>query len=376
MRFARLSLILTFLIAQSGCQLIALWPRSAQSASNTSSQQKHHTKRPRPEAKTGPQYDAYSKDVRQHWVSDDYAWLESEAWKLRKAKERLPGGYWKLRVLYDSIEGTVDSDSSDESYKEHIERVEKWITQRSGCVMARILLADAWLSYAWKARGTDYASKVERENWLLFKERLRRANEVLAEAFSLQEKCPELYVTALMTSLGNGGDRQAFEELFEQGVAREPTYYYLYNAKAMYLLPQWYGEAGEWERFAEDSANKVGGEQGDIILFAVYTRMMQLQNNNVEFMQKHQAIAPRLLEGFKAIDKLYGSSPQRLNQACFISFSSDDNTTPAELMKRIGDDSDLSVWRDASTFNVFRQEALMRIGELPRYRNPAAGQKP
>ena len=373
MRFARLSLILAFLIAQSGCQLIAIWPRSAQSASNTSSQQKKQTNPPRPQPKVGPQYDAYAKDVSQHWASDDYAWLESEAWKIRKSKERLPGGYWKLRVLYDSIEGTVGSDSSDESYNEHIERVEKWIAQRPGCVMARILLADAWLSYAWKARGTDYASKVERENWVLFNERLRRANEVLAEAFSLQEKCLELYVTALRASLGSGADRAEFEELFEKGVALEPTYHYLYITKAIYLLPQWYGEASEWERFAEDSANKVGGDQGDIILFAIYTRMMS--NSNLEFMQKHQAIAPRLLAGFRAIDKLYGSSPQRLNQACFISFSSDDPTTPAELMKRIGDDSDLSVWRDASTFNVFRQEALMRIGELPRYRKLGVPQK-
>jgi len=365
MRFVQLSLILAVLIGQSGYELIARGSRS-QPASNRNSQQTTQKKQSLPPAKPGPQYDAYSREVRQHWATDDYRWLESEAWKVRASKERLPGGYWKLRVLYDSIEGTVDSDSSDESYKEHIARVEKWTAQRPGCVMARILLADAWLSYAWKARGTDYASKVERENWVLFNERLRRANEVLAEAFGLEEKCPNLYVTALRVSLGKGADRAGFEELFEKGVALEPTYYYLYNAKAVYLLPQWYGEAGEWERFAEDSANKVGGDQGDIILFAVYTRMMS--NRSLDFMQKYQTIAPRLLNGFRAIDKLYGPSPQRLNQACLISFFADDNNTPAELMKRIGDDSDLSVWGHATTFDIYRQEALMRIGELPRYR--------
>ena len=375
MKFARWSLILAFFVAQSGCQAIAMWPRSTQSASNRSSPQKTQTKRSVPAAKAGPQYDAYLADVGQHWASDDYSWLEGEARKLRTTKERLPGGYWKLRVLYESVENVVGTDSSDEAFMEHIARVEKWIAQRPACLMPRILLADAWLSYAWKARGTEYAYKVDRENWALFKERLRRANEVLADAFRLEEKCPELYLKALNAALGNGGDREAFEELFNQGVALEPTYYSLYNAKALYLLPQWYGEPGEWERFAQDAANKVGGEQGDIILFAVYTRMMQLQNNNFEFMQKHQAIAPQLLAGFRAIDKLYGSSPQRLNQACFISFSTNDNKTPAELMKRIGDDSDLSVWHDASTFNVFQQEALMRTGELPRYRKLGVPQK-
>jgi hypothetical protein len=87
-------------------------------------------------------------------------------------------------------------------------------------------------------------------------------------------------------------------------------------------------------------------------------------------MNSRRAIAPRLLAGFRAIDKLYGSSPQRLNEACLISFFADDNMIPAELMKRIGNAYDVNVWKDASTFNIFRQEALMRSGELPRYRQP------
>lgn len=77
---------------------------------------------------------------------------------------------------------------------------------------------------------------------------------------------------------------------------------------------------------------------------------------------------PRLLAGFRAIDKLYGSSPQRLNEGCLISFFVADNKTPAELMKRIGNAYDLDVWKDESVFNLFRQEALMRSGELPRHR--------
>ena len=81
-----------------------------------------------------------------------------------------------------------------------------------------------------------------------------------------------------------------------------------------------------------------------------------------------------MLAGFRATEKLYGSSPQRLNQACVISFFLNDNKVPAELMKRIGKDYDLSVWQDESVFNLFRQEALMRSGELPRY-GQADGQK-
>ena len=118
---------------------------------------------------------------------------------------------------------------------------------------------------------------------------------------------------------------------------------------------------------------RVGSEQGDIILFTVYTNLMS--SSNLDFMNTRQAIAPRLLAGFRAIDKLYGSSPQRLNEACLISFFAGDNEIPAELMKRIGNDYDLTVWKDDSNFNIFRQEALMRVGKLPRYGQSDAAQK-
>jgi hypothetical protein len=368
MKFARLSLIPAFLILQSACQLIGALPRSTQSVSNRSSQQKTAAKKPN----LGAEYEAYSREVTKHWTDNDYDWLDGEARKLRVSKERLPGGYWKLHVLYRSIERVADWESSDEAWEEHIALVENWINRRPSSVMPRVILADVWRWYAWKARGTGYADNVKPENWAPFRQRLEKSNESLAQAYSLEEKCPEWYLTALLTARGQGGDREAFEELYEEAVSLEPNYYYLYQAKAGYLVPAWYGEVGEWERFAEAAANKVGGEQGDIILFHIYTDIMS--NNNLEFMNTRKPIAPRLLAGFRAIDKLYGSSPETLNEACLISFFTDDNKTPAELMKRIGNDYDLTVWRHDSTFNIFRQEALMRIGELPRYRRSTEAQ--
>lgn len=366
MKFVRLSLIVVLLILQSACQLIGALPRAKQSVTNTNSQQTKPTRSPN----RGPAYSAYFKEARQQWEHNNYVWLETEAARVRIAKERLPGGYWKLRVLHRAIEGVVSEESSDSAWEEYIGRLENWTKQRPASLMPRVLLASAWTDYAWKARGHGYSNTVKREDWILFDERLQKANNVLSGARTLEEKSPEWYLAAQIAALGQGGDRAAYEQLYEQGVALEPTYFHLHAAKAGYLLPQWYGESGEWERFAEEAANRVGGEQGDIILFSIYATMMA--RNNLEFMNEHKAIAPRLIAGFRAIDKLYGSSPETLNEACLMSFSTDDSKIPAELMKRIGNDYDLSVWRDGSTFSVFRQEALKRSGEEPRWR-PRAG---
>ena len=369
MKFVRLPLIVVLLILQSACLLSGALPRGNQSVTNKNPQQTKPTRSPN----GGPAYSAYFKEARQQWEHNNYVWLETEATRVRIAKERLPGGYWKLRVLHRAIERVVAEESSDKEWKEYIGRLETWTQQRPASLMARVLLANAWETYAWKARGHGFANTVEREDWVLFDERLEKANNILSAARALDEKSPEWYLAAQIASLGRGIDRTAYEELYEEGVALEPTYFHLQEAKACYLLPQWYGERGEWERFAEEAANRVGGEQGDIILFNIYAAMMPLYN--LEFMNKHKAIAPRLIAGFRAIDRLYGSSPETLNEACLMSFSTDDSKTPAELMKRIGNDYDLSVWRDDSTFNVFRQEALKRSGEEPRWRPRAGSQK-
>lgn len=361
MKFAPLSLITVLLVLQSACQFNAgASTPPTQSPSSNSSQQK--TTRMQ-----GPDYEAYEQEVGRHWANNNYEWLENEGRRLAATKERLPGGYWKLRVLYRTTE-VVKNESSDASWQQHIARVEKWASERPNAAMPRVILAEVWRNYAWKVRGKGLANTVKPENWAPFKTRHRKTTEYLAEAAALGEKSPEWYLTALLAARVDERDRAAFERLFEQAVALEPHYYYFYQAKAAYLLPQWYGHPGEWERFAEAAANRIGGEQGDIIFFTVHAQLMF--QRDLEFMETPREIAPRLLAGFRAIDKLYGSSPQRLNEACLISFFVDDNKTPAELMKRIGNAYDLDVWKDESVFNIHRQEALMRSGELPRSRQP------
>ena len=362
MKFVQLSLILVLLVMQTACQFnIGARPQSKQRPPSQSSQPATS----RPDRMAGPAYETYAKEVTKQWVNNNYEWLESEAKRLRETKERLPGGYWKLRVLYRTVETFVSAESSDQSWQEHIARVENWVKQRPTSIMPRIVLAEVWRTYAWKIRGAGFSNTVKNENWKPFHERLDKANEALAAAANLGEQCPEWYLAALLAARAQSVERATFEQIYEQGVALEPAYYYLYQAKAGYLLPRWYGQPGEWEHYAETAANKVGGEQGDIILFTIYSDMMNY--HDLQFMNEHQAIAPRLILGFRAIDKLYGASPQRLNEACLISFFAGDSKTPAELMARIGDNYDVSVWKDESMFNVFRQEALMRTGELPRH---------
>lgn len=302
---------------------------------------------------TDKEFVAYRQSVLQKFVNDDFAWIDREASKVRLTKARLPGGYWKLRALYDALEEPQTEEPSNGEWKTHINKLKRWMNDYPRSITARVALGATWKNYAWKARGGGYSDTVTDNDWELFDKRLATASEVLAEAASLDEGCPHWFVVSLWIGIGQSWDRDEFERMFEAAVKLEPTYYYLYQTKATYLLPRWHGEEGEWERFVNESTLNVGGHEGDIIFFAVYSQMLSL--HDINFTKTHKRAWPRLLGGFRSIEKLYGVAPHRLNEACFFAFGAGDHRTAVELFDRIGEDFDKSVWRSKINFEVLRR---------------------
>jgi len=305
-------------------------------------------------------YVAYRQNVLQKFVNGDFAWIDQEASNLRVTKKRLPGGYWKLRALYDALEEPqTEAEASNGDWETQLTKIQGWMNRYPNSITARVALAANWKVYAWKARGDGRSGTVTENGWALFNSRLTTAARVLSDAAALDEKCPHWFLISLWIAIGQSWDRVAFERLFEAAVKLEPTYYYLYQAKATYLLPRWFGQEGEWERFTEESTLKVGGHEGDIIFFAVYSQMLSL--HDISFMNTRTLAWPRLLGGFRSLEKLYGGSPHRLNEACFFASGAGDTRTAVELFRRIGEDYDQTVWRSKSFFEMIRQAALARV---------------
>jgi hypothetical protein len=299
------------------------------------------------------EYEAYRQQVRGHFLIKDFSWIDQEAAGVRASKERLPGGFWKIRALYAGIETPAAGDgSSDGDWDDVLQLLSEWSQKQPKSVTAKVALASAWKSYGWKARGNGNASTVSDAAFETFHRRLTKAEQFLAEAASLKEKCPHWYVTAIWIGIGQNWDRDALEKVFAAGVKLEPTYYYIYQAKASYLLPRWGGTEGAWERFAEESALNLGGHQGDIVFFTIYSQMLMM--HGMSLMNTHQTAVPKLIAGFRSIEKLYGAAPHRLNEACFFASFGNDLKALAEFFNRIGDDFDERVWHSRQTFEIYR----------------------
>src|SRR5207245_8973441 len=82
-------------------------------------------------------------------------------------------------------------------------------------------------------------------------------------------KCPDWYVAMQKVARGQSWDLPQHYVLLQQAIAFEPGYQYYYRIHTDYLQPKWSGEEGDPARFAEESANRVKGDAGDILYFQI-----------------------------------------------------------------------------------------------------------
>ncbi len=317
---------------------------------------------------------AFRTTVRNLFNDQKFEQLEEIAGAARSQKERYRGGAWKLRIFYKTIQEPGSLTATDAAWDAHIDRLRRWIAAKPNSPTPRVALAQSYLQLAWKARGNGYANTVTSDDWKLFNQRVQQAQETLQQAESLGvAKDPEWYRNMQTVARAQGWDRARAEDLVQKASNFEPGYYYFYNAHANYLLPKWYGKAGESETFAQTISDQVGGREGDFVYF-----MLVLDLNCCKPKAQMQNISwDRVKQGFAALEELYGSTNYEVNGLAYTAVRQGDRQFAQQLFTRIGDDWDEDVWhtkenftRSKSTLSLDRKEnqsSLTRaVNSLPR----------
>lgn len=98
-------------------------------------------------------------------------------------------------------------------------------------------------------------------------------------------------------------------------------------------MPQWNGEDGDAAKFAEQSADRVGGDAGDILYFQIGAKIVWACNEP-EFGRLSR---PRLQKGYALLEKQYGVSLANLNRLALMATKSKDSVLADSAFKRIGD---------------------------------------
>lgn len=238
--------------------------------------------------------------------------LEEIARAARSGKTRFAGGVWKLHIFYEGLQyPAAGRRASEQDWITLLNALEQWKSQKPESITPRVALAGAYERYGSVARGSGYADTVGEDGWKRFGERVQKSEQILKEAATLKEKCPEWYYGMMVVALDAGWERQSSLDLFEQAIKFEPTYYYYYRQRAISLLPRWNGKPGEMEQFAEKYSSRLGTSEDDIIYYEIFAEMGH-QCNCGEQLQ-HLSWT-RAKKGYAAMEMRYQVSVYKLKQ--------------------------------------------------------------
>jgi hypothetical protein len=290
---------------------------------------------------------AISDQARALFQARDFAKLDTLFKKLRDSKEQFADGSWKFRFAYSGI--CPSEDASETEWENHLARLQEWTNAQPKSVTARVAMADAFVSYAWKARGNGPASEVSRVGWMFFSERLTEASRVLIGAREMNERCPYMWSVMFRAELGFSTCRKIFDANFKRAVAAWPDYTAFYQGRAWYFLPRWNGSQGEWESDLEKSADELGGEEGDI-LYAREVWAMHQSRIFSNIFSDCNISWPRVNKGLAAIEKRFHASLQTLSEHAYLAALAEDAVTTHKYLSLIQGKVDLSIWRTRDTF--------------------------
>jgi hypothetical protein len=285
--------------------------------------------------------DALLSRLRHHQFED----LDKFADEVRETRARFPGGRWKLLDIYDDTnEPSAGADVTDEEWQAHLKLFEEWIAQYPDSPTARAGYADTWVRYAWHARGVGPARELTSTQRGLFAERLKRAREVAVEALSRGVRCPHLYAVLLNVGQGEGWSRGEYDKVFEAALKYEPLYRSFYHGKGSYLLPRWYGQEGDWQSFADESAVRLEGDTGADMFFFIYTDMASYYYGERDLPGLVRPVWNRLKEGFDAQERLHGVTPDQRTIFGHYAYLVGDREAVQTVLDKLGPHWNQGLW--------------------------------
>lgn len=211
---------------------------------------------------------AEASEFKNWWQADDFQHIEDKLTELRK---ELPYNDYALSVLRSCYTIMSPHCKSPAEWDAYFSRVDKWRDAFPKSISPRIVLAGAYVAWAWSVRGSGFASTVSDKNFEQFHQRLEYTGKLIEEILDQKPHDPEIYAIVLNQGVGSGADLATMMSLFDRGTAIDPNYERLYATVAQYLLPRWHGNPGDLEAFADRCAEKFGPDKYFVIAAETYS---------------------------------------------------------------------------------------------------------
>jgi len=118
-----------------------------------------------------------------------------------------------------------------------------------------------------------------------------------------------------------------------------------------FLLPQWYGEPGELQAFAEETLHRVPEPDGSMLYFWIFSSEVCYCQQGMEALT--QANYPKLRQGYVNISNFYGISNLNSNRFAFMASVNKDKLSAHEAFASVSKMNE-DIWQSKQTFEEFR----------------------
>jgi hypothetical protein len=246
--------------------------------------------------------EAYAKAqtlfIHGQWQELDKYLTESEKTRDKTARGDL--GITSSTIV-DSIYNGLEEARTNNNFEEQLKKIDQWQKACPKSIYTLVIKGLILRNWAWEARGSGWASSVTDQGENLKNERLALAKQALNE-------CPtnsrpfHWYLAMQDIALGSNPSKEELYELCASAAKAYPQQVRHYFKQAYSLLPRWHGDDGEWERFARESADKVGGTDGDVLYARIVWYVHKAYSNEIKDVTLDTT---RLERGLKELSKRF-----------------------------------------------------------------------
>jgi hypothetical protein len=207
----------------------------------------------------------------------------------------------------------------------------------------------------------------EGDSWERIGDRMHAAKVALQEASKLPTKCPHYYfVKQKLVRTPNSA-------LLKEASAFEPTYYYYYRMQALLLHLDSEVDPDAAEKFADDVASQIGGDQGAIAYYEIAATLNGSAAAHAWPMAKLSWSKEQ--QGYAAMEKDYGTSVFKANQMAYLAVRAQDTETAKKLLAQVGDKWAPEVWGTKESFAYANAAAMMPAEIATLLQTATANQK-
>lgn len=265
-------------------------------------------------------------------IGDD---LRAKNSKYRNGRGRL----W--RYTWTALSDDQDK-MTEEDYQRSFGWLEAWLKAHPKSINARLSMANVWEKYAFFARGGRVAPQTPEGQLQMFTERSAKAAKYLDEIAEITDQVDNVY-RRLRIELSKGSGEKPDVNLVYDGLKDDPKNLELVHGMAICLLPRWFGEPGELEKFADEVVRRTKKTCGQMQYVTAAVAVKEFLKSYL--LDTHDFDYTRLKQGFRDLERLYPESREHLDDEVHFAFMADDLETVYASMAKLGDHPHPDSWR-------------------------------